>query len=131
LIAQAYGAGRVEEDFEEWCKAHTENPPRYPITEYLKVIDQRLGTAPVEAKPDTKDPRIGELSSLCYELTGVLPSIKGIAEVLTEFESDEIKAALKEYADTLDEKDAKSGVRVFFSDGGAAAVILSRRKRQQ
>src|SRR5271165_486424 len=73
LIAQAYGAAAVEEDFEKWCMDYIDNPPRYPITDYMKVVDQRLGTTPSEVKPDTKDPRIGDLLSLCYDLTGVLP----------------------------------------------------------
>lgn len=129
LIEEAYGRAAVEADFEKWCQEIQERNPRYPLTEYVKVVDARLGPKFVDKSADTKDPRIAEISAVAYELTGALPSVRSVAMLLTSCESDEILAALKEFAATLDEKDTKSGIRTFFADGGAAAVILARRRR--
>ena len=131
LIEEAYGRAAVEMDFENWCREVKERNPRYPLTEYVKVVDQRLGPEFAETRADTKDPRISEISAVAYELTGVLPTIRSVANLLTTCEQEEIIAALREFAGTLDEKDTKSGVRTFFAEGGAAAVILARRRRNK
>jgi hypothetical protein len=131
LIATAYGAAVVEHDFEEWCRDHIDDRFPYPITQYLKVIDSRLGAVPEEKRADTKDPRIGELAVAAYELTGILPARAAVAEVLLTFSADEIKAALTEYAENLTDKEVKGAMRQFWSDGGAGAVILARRRRAQ
>lgn len=131
LIATAYGAAAVERDFEAWCREHIDDKFPYPITQYLKVIDSRLGSAPVEERADTKDPRVSELAVAAYELTGILPSRSAVAELLLTFPADEIKAALTEYSENLTDKEVKGAMRQFWSDGGAGAVILARRKRVQ
>jgi hypothetical protein len=131
LIATAYGAAAVERDFEEWCLDHLDDKFPYPITQYLKVIDSRLGAAPEEKRADIKDPQIGELAVAAYELTGILPSRSAVAEVLLIFPADEIKAALTEYAENLTDKEVKGAMRQFWADGGAGAVILARRRRGQ
>lgn len=129
LIAEAYGRTTVISDFEAWCEEVKEKNPRYPITEYMKVVDTRLGRAFEEKKADLTDPRIAEITSMAYELTSVLPSARSVANLLISFEPDEIKAALSEYASTLDDKEVKNGIRTFFTEGGATAVIYARRKR--
>ena len=133
LLATAYGAAAVEEDFEKWCeeKASAGSIPRYPITEYIKVVDTRLGPTFAEKKADLKDPQIAEIASLSYELTGFLPSVRSVGNLLTSFTRDEIIGALKEYVSVLDEKDFKSSMRTFFTDGGGAAVIYARNRRNQ
>lgn len=131
LIASAYGAAAVERDFEEWCKEHIDDKMPYPITAYMKVIDSRLGSAPEEQRPDTKDPQVAELVSLAYELTGILPAKTAVAELLLTFPAAEIKDALTEYAEPLADKEVKGAMRAFWSDGGAGAVILARRRRSQ
>jgi hypothetical protein len=131
LIAQAYGEAAVERDFELWCREHVEENLPYPITAYLKVIDARLGSVPEEPRPDFKNPQIEDLSSFAYELTGMLPPKHTVAELLMTYPVDEIRAALEEYAENLTEKETKGALRAFWSDGGAGAVILARRRRAQ
>lgn len=129
LIEEAYGRAAVEADFEKWCHEIQDRNPKYPLTEYVKVVDSRLGPEFEEKRADLKDPHIAEISAVAYELTGVLPSVRSVANLLSTCEQEEILGALREFAATLDEKDTKSGVRTFFAEGGAAAVILARRRR--
>jgi hypothetical protein len=131
LIATAYGAATVEADFEEWCEGLVEKGtnPRYPITEYVKVVDERLGKSFEEKKADLKDPRIVEIASLSYSETGFVPSGRSVGNLLLDFSLDEIKSALVNYASTLNDKEVKSGMKTFFTEGGAAAVIMTFRKR--
>ena len=133
LIEEAYGRSAVEADFEKWCQELKDKNPRYPLTEYVKVVDARLGPEFVEVSrsPELKDPRIKEVSAVAYELTGVLPPVRSVASLLQTCEPEEILAALREFASTLDEKEVKSGIKTFFADGGAAAVILARRRRAE
>lgn len=132
LLATAYGAAAVEEDFEKWClEVAVSTNPRYPITEYIKVVDQRLGPEFAEKRADLKDPQIAEISSLSYELTGFLPSVRSVGNLLTSFSLADIIGALKEYVSVLDEKDFKSSMRTFFTDGGGSAVIYARQRRNQ
>ena len=132
LLATAYGAARVEEDFELWCQeaVAAETVPRYPITEYIKIVDGRLGPKFDDQKTDPKDPRIAEISSLSYELTGFLPSVRSVGNMLASFSLDDITGAIKEFVSTLEEKDFKSSMRTFFADGGGAAVIYARQRRK-
>jgi len=136
LVEVAYGEATVVEDFEKWCHELIEKNlnPRYPLTEYIKVVDERLGggfTEPSHSQFDVNDPRILPISSPCYEETGYLPSPKVVLALLAAFSSEEILAALKEYTNTLSEKELKSGAKQFFTEGGAAAVIHARRERRQ
>jgi hypothetical protein len=131
LLAEAYGAAAVTRDFEEWCIAQVETP-RYPISEYLKVVDARLGNAgEIPATLDLKNPVVGELVSLTYELTGVLPSAVSVAELLNLYSVDDVRGALMEFAEGLTERELKTSIRMFFANGGsgAAAVISARRRR--
>lgn len=129
LIEEAYGRAAVEADFEKWCHEIQDRNPKYPLTEYVKVVDARLGPEFAEKRADTEDPRIAPIAAVAYELTGVLPSARSVAKLLLSSEPDEILAALKEYVTTLDDKDYKVGMRMFFTENGAAAVIYARRQR--
>src|SRR5208282_4885666 len=131
LIATAYGAATVEADFEEWCEEQVEKGvnPRYPITEYMKVVDERLGKSFEDKKADLKDPRIVEISSASFAETGFVPSARSVGNLLLDFPVDEIKSAMTFYISTLDDKEMKSGMKTFFTEGGAAAVIMTFRNR--
>lgn len=131
LIALAYGTAAVLTDFEAWCQEVRDKNPRYPITEYMKVVDTRLGNAFEEKRADLKDPRIVDITSLAYDLSGMLPSNRAVGNLLLLFEPDEIISAFREYVALLEEKDLKTGVRTFFTEGGAGAVIAARRRRNQ
>lgn len=133
LLAEAYGEAAVSQDFEKWCgevKA-AGTIPRYPITEYIRVVDQRLGPEFADPKADVKDPKVGELASRVYELTGFLPSARSVAGLVAVFSVDEILAAVREYNGTLEDKELKSGMRQFFTENGGAAVILARQRREK
>jgi hypothetical protein len=130
LIAEAYGAAAVEDDFTDWCREVRDRNPRYPITEYIKVVDARLGRAFEEAKADLKDPRIPEIAALTYDLTGYVPTFRSVGNILLSFTQEEIEGALREYVSTLDDKDVKMGMKTFFMEGGATTVILARQKRK-
>lgn len=132
LLEEAYGAAAVARDFELWCKAISgmmDSIPRYPISDYLKVIDTRLGSAAEEVQLDTKNPQVAELVSLSYELTNVLPSATAVAKLLAIYTLDEVKAALVEFIESLEEKHVRGGMHLFYKDGGADAIILARRRR--
>lgn len=131
LLRTCYGHNAVERDFREWCQENREAQHKYPIIEYLKVIDSRLGSAPAEAQADLRDPNIEVIAALAYEYTGTLAPKRAIAELLLVYPVDEVRGALIEYAEHLTEKETPGAMRRFFSDGGAAAVILTRRKRAE
>jgi len=131
LIEAAYGRAAVEADFEKWCHEIKDRNPKYPLTEYVKVVDSRLGPEFAEKRADLEDPRIAKIVATAYELTGVLPPARAVAKLLLGAEQDDILAALKEYSATLDEKEYKSGMRSFFTESGAMAVLLARKLRSQ
>lgn len=128
LIELAFGYRNVVEDFEKWCEEQKAKSPQYPVFEYLKMVDARLGSA---NKVDSKDPRIKNLQALTYELTNVLPHTNAIRGLLALHEEQEIKEALEEYVASLDEKDFKKAMRAFYDDEGATAIIYSRKKREE
>lgn len=125
LIDLAFGRAKVLADFEEWCDEHGDKNSPYPVTEYLRMVDSRLGGSP---RIDPDDERIKDLMAVTYELTSVLPHLRGIRDLLVIHSVDELKAALKYYLLTVDEKDMKSAVRAFYDDLGASAVIYTMRK---
>lgn len=135
LLEVAYGAAAVANDFRDWAteRSVAGDIPRYPISEYMKVVDSRLGSAPMETPLDTANPQIADVTALSYDLTGFLPPVKAVAELLALYTLDEIKGALVEYAEGLTERELKTAIRSFFANGGsgASAVILVRRKRTQ
>ena len=133
LIETAYGKVTVEDDFEKWCNewmSTMDAPPRYPLSEYVKVVDQRLGPQFAEPRIETKDPRISQISAVVYERTGYLPTVRSVAVMLAAFPFDEIIEAVKEFAGTLTEKESHGAMRTFFADGGGSAVIIARRQRK-
>jgi hypothetical protein len=128
LIQIAFGHEEVMADFEKWCDENEDRHPQYPVTEYIRLIDARLGGTP---KIDPHDAKIGELQTLTYDLTGILPHSRAIRDLLSIHDIEEITGALKEFVLSVDEKDMKSSIRSFFDDAGATAVIYSRRKRAE
>jgi hypothetical protein len=133
LIADAYGAATITQDFEVWCEAHQEDHFKYPIFEYLKVIDSRLGGSPEEKRVDLKDPRLVEMVQFSYEQTGVLPKTTAVASLLIDYTLDEIKGALVEYTENLTEKEFSAASMSFYANNGigAVSIILARRRRSK
>jgi hypothetical protein len=127
LIDLAFGRAAVLVDFEAWCDENADRTLPYPVTEYLRMIDARLGNT---SKVDPADERIKQLVAVTYELTSILPHSRAVRELLALHSAEEIMAALKEFVLTIDEKDMKASIRAFFDDQGASAVIYSRKKRE-
>lgn len=131
LLELAYTAVTVARDFEEWCVQQNGVQVKYPISEYLKVVDSRLGLAPEEEPLQIADPRVSEITSMSYELTGFLPPAKAVAELLVLHSIDEVKAALTEFVEGLTEREMKTSIKAFFVNGGSGAVaVIAARKRR-
>lgn len=129
LIGDVYGRAVVIEDFETYCRALTPPYPRYPIIEYVKDVDSRLGGAAETKHPNIEDPNVEQVRALVYDAVGILPSKTPIAKLLVDYSHEEIAGAFLEYVETLKQSDFEMGVRKFFNEGGAVAVIFVRRKR--
>lgn len=129
LLKACYSSAAIVRDFTEWCREHKDDRLQYPILDYLHEVDSRLGSGPELA--NMRDPNIEVIAALAYEYTGSLAPKKAIADLLLTYTVDEIRDALIEYAENLTEKETPGAIRRFFSDGGAGAVILTRRKRAQ
>jgi hypothetical protein len=128
LICLAFGHAEVVEDFEKWCDEKIElgvRPP-YPVTEYLRGVDARLGGAQ-RVEPD--DPRIVEIRNLAYELTNVLPPVRVIRDLLLLHDGEDMKKALREYVIGLEGRDMEKAMQLFFNDGGVGSVIALRKKQ--
>ena len=126
LIDLAFGRAAVLVDFEDWCGENADRNPQYPVTEYLRMIDARLGATP---KVDPNDERVKDLMAVTYELTTILPHLRAVRDLLAIHPAEEIKAALRAYVLTVDEKDMKSAIWAFYDDLGASAVIYSMKKK--
>jgi hypothetical protein len=129
LIAEAYGAVAVAEDFEAWCIEHRSDQLKYPIIDYVKAVDARLGPTPSEKQANPADPDVEPIRSMAYETMGTLPPVKAVAKLLLTYSPGEITGALTEYAENLTEPDSRGATQAFFSSGGAGAIILARRRR--
>lgn len=130
LLKACYGSAAVCRDFEAWCQEHKDERPRYPITDYLHVVDSRLGAVPEEKTIPVSDPRVNELAAFAFEATGKQAPRKSLADLLLTYTPEEIQGALVEMMESLtDESETKGALRSFYHDGGAAAIILTRRNR--
>ena|SRR5579859_1998843 len=90
LLAVAYGAAAVEKDFEVFCISLKGSRVQYPISEYLKVVDGRLGAAAVQAAEEN-DPAVAEISAKCFTLCGRLPKNSAVSALLKKHTAAEIQ----------------------------------------
>ena len=127
LIDLAFGKAEVLTDFEKWCDENADRNLPYPVTEYIRRIDARLGTATTVEKADE---RVTELRALTFSLTQVMPRLEGVRNLLAIHTLEEIKDALIEYLPTVAEGKMENAVRNFYDDLGATAVIYARRNRK-
>lgn len=119
LMQVTYGGVAVIDDFKKWG-AEQDQDIRYPLSEYLKVVDERLGHT---QKQDAPDPNMTRLLAVVYEYTGDLPSQAVVRKLLEKWTIDDLIAGFNEFASGLDEKQMKTAIRKFFIDGGADIVI--------
>jgi uncharacterized protein YdaU (DUF1376 family) len=125
LLGRAYDTARVEDDFRAWAEENRGGDGiKYPFSLYLKKCDDRLKA---ELEPEiADDPRIRQLSSKIYELTGRLPvgvALTVIQKQLTKYEISDIIAGFSEYISGLDAFETKWSVKNFFTDGAGDVVI--------
>jgi hypothetical protein len=76
---------------------------------------------------------VKHLSGVCYEVLGQTPVPEDVRRLLEQYSVFELEAALREYASLLDTEDRSFSYAEFkfFVKGGAAAVITSRRERNE
>ena len=127
LIDLAFGRAEILADFEKWCDDPSQHHTSFPVTEYLRGVDARLGN---DARVSPEDERVTELRGLTFSLTQVMPRLSGVRNLLALHSFEDIKAALLEYLPTVGEDKMESAVRNFYDDLGATAVIYARRNRK-
>ena len=47
LVEAAHGFAAVIDDFTNWCRRELDRRPGYPLVEYVKIVDDRLGAPPM------------------------------------------------------------------------------------
>lgn len=132
LIEIAFGRAEVLDDFEKWCDENADRAPQYPVSDYIRIIDSRLGARP---SVDPHDERINTLQSFIYEQTDILPRASGVREALAFYSQEDIKTAFQEFwlVNEGAEKiiaGRQTLVREFFEDGGVSAIIAARKRRK-
>lgn len=118
LMEAVYGIPKVLEDFEVWATT-ADKGVRYPMSEYLKVVDERLGQVATEEE----DPRITRISKIVYEFTNDIAPKNVIKKLLEKYPAEDIEYGFQEFAAGMNEEKMKTAIKKFFLDGGADAVI--------
>ncbi len=129
LMVTAYPVQTILQDFSAWCDEPHEPFTRLPVIEYYCVMDSRLSPPSTAVKPVAEDPRVKQILSACYEITGVMPSPKSVTALLVDARPEEIISAMMEYNLTLTDKGRRAGIQRFFEGDGAEVVIYTRRNR--
>lgn len=125
LLIIAYGQDAIETDFREWVECVREEKPANPVTDYLKLADERLGEVP---KVSEDDPRVTSLIAEGYKASGRPPSKIDVQKLLDDCCLEEIQAAWTEYVNQLDSGELKYAVKNFYRDGGGKGIVLARRQ---
>ena len=122
---------KLKFEFKAFCRDADDWMPSLIAWEN-ETMDQMRSIVPAaESEPgEEDDPRLAELASFNYNLTGTTPSPVQLAKLLAEYDLPEIKAALTEYVGGLEDKEIKAGMKSFFAEGGAFTVIHAHRKRE-
>jgi hypothetical protein len=118
LMEAVYGISKVLEDFEVWAQT-ADKGMRYPMSEYLKVVDERLGQVATEEE----DPRITKIAALVYEVTNDIVPKNIIKRLLEKLSVEDIEYGFLEFTAGMNEEKMKTAVKKYFQDGGAEAVI--------
>lgn len=131
LIEAAHGFEAVVEDFTKWCRENFDRHPQWPLVEYVKIVDDRLGLPSV---PDTQsaakkinpadDSRVGEVIRYVYNYSGIAPDVKKVASLIATYGYEYVYGVV-DHAITLREGamlDAK-WVKTLFSESGGLAII--------
>lgn len=118
LMESTYGSAAVVNDFETW--AETADPgTRYPVSEYLKIVDDRLG----QKASEDNDADISEVTTAVYELVSDIPTRGEVKALLAKHPVEDIIFAFGDFVGGLDADQSKSAIKKFFRDGGADVII--------
>ena len=93
LMEIAHGFNAVVQDFEKWCRENLARHPKFPLLEYSKAVNDRLGVPsvpeahPANAKPTkrTDDPRVQEIIQYVYDEKSIAPDAKKVASLIATY----------------------------------------------
>lgn len=128
LVEVAHGFATVVDDFAKWAESVRDVNPEHPISEYLKIVDERLGNTRPEV---IENPFVNSIIARVYKLTGRPATKASINTLLADFSGEEILDAFTEYASRLEDTELQYSVKNFFHDGGASGIILARRENKE
>ena len=121
LMETTYGRFDVMSDFEKWAGEVDKNEVRFPVTEYLKIVDERLGSNAVY-----KDEEVAEVTKNVYNAVQDIPKPHHIRLLLEKYPVEDIVMGFNEFLGGIDAKLKGSEIITkYFVDGGADAVIKS------
>lgn len=136
LVEAAHGFAAVIDDFTNWCRENFDRRPGYPLVEYVKIVDDRLGAPPM---PDAQlaavkkinpvdDPRVGEIIRYVYEYSKIAPAVKKVASLIATYGYEYVYGVVDHeiWVNEGAPIDAK-WVKTLFSDSGGLAIITEYR----
>ena len=141
LIDAGHGFAAVVEDFTKWCRENLDRHPKYPLVDYVKIVDERLGvpSVPEAQSANTKkvnpadDSRVVELVREAYDNSGIAPDIKKVANLIAVHGFEYVRFAYQSemgdilYGEEWTEKERlvqpAKFVKTFFSESGGLAII--------
>jgi hypothetical protein len=135
LIETAHGFDAVVRDFERWCEQNRDRHPKFPLFEYAKQVQDRLGEPPVpDARVAKSNPNVGAdsfnsldeaVESMVQDVYGcafvILKNTKDVRRALEVYEYDYVLGALQEHVQTHNQD---RDVTTFFSEGGRLTLIV-------
>lgn len=120
-MTEVYGNYAVLEDFEKWIEETQGQEFKYPLSEYLKIVDARLGTK----MPEDQE-QVAKITKVVYDTLNDIPTPNQIRHLLEKYPVEDIVEAFGQFVGGIDEKMKGSDIiKKFFSDGGAEAVLSS------
>lgn len=121
-----YGSDVVADDFENWFNAGGSTMDN-PETAYLTVALKRLSQVRTdsEAEVSFNDPRILEVSTAIYKLSGQGVRTSDVKNFLARHSASDIIGAFTEFVTPLDDFGRNGSVRTFFRDGAGDGIIAS------
>jgi hypothetical protein len=118
LMETTYGAAAVTADFAIWAQT-ADKDLRYPLKDYLKIVDERLGQVATEED----DSAVIEINKVVYEYINDVAPKAQIKKLLARYPAEDIIMAFRDFVCDMDKEKEKTAIKKFFADGGADAVI--------
>jgi hypothetical protein len=148
LMESAHGFSAVVEDFTKWCGENRDRHPKFPLLDYAKACQDRLGEPPVpdasstDSKPPkpADNPQVAELIQDVYaEFNIIVPDAKKVAILIATYGVDYTRNALWDGVNGIDTEDdshkayvkckveQKKFIKTFFSESGGLAIVAAYR----